>query len=60
MTDEFGDLFYFVASMFSFDEIILKLHLLINVYATRSIIDPTPLEGGGTIYSNGFFLFRQF
>ena len=24
------------------------------------IFVPTPLEGGGTIYSNGFFLFRQF
>ena len=23
-------------------------------------IVPTPLEGGGAIYSNGFFLFRQF
>ena len=24
------------------------------------IFVPTPLEGGGTIYSNGFLLFRQF
>ena len=24
------------------------------------LIVPTPLVGGGTIHSNGFFLFRQF
>ena len=26
----------------------------------RKLIVPTPLKGGGTIYSNGFFLFSQF
>ena len=30
------------------------------VVVKQSFIVPTPLEGGGTIYSNGFFLFRQF
>ena len=26
------------------------------IYDFRSFIVPTPLEGGGTIYSNGFFV----
>ena len=28
--------------------------------AVQWLIVPTPLEGGGTIYSTGFFLFSQF
>ena len=31
-----------------------------KAYRNNTIIVPTPLEGGGTIYSNGFFLFSQF
>ena len=42
-----------------------KVHFLIFCISSMIpsyIIVPTPLEGrgGGTIYSNGFFLFREF
>ena len=42
----------------------LKLSRLVGGFKIyRPLIVPTPIEGGGgggTIYSNGFFLFRQF
>ena len=31
-----------------------------HVGVKADVVVPTPLEGGGTIYSTGFFLFRQF
>ena len=33
---------------------------LLNEIVDKLLFVPTPLEGGGTIYSTGFFLFRQF
>ena len=34
-------------------------YLISNLESANSVV-PTPLEGGATIYSNGFLLFRQF
>ena len=34
--------------------------MMLELVLPGRIIVPTPLVGGGTIYSYGFFLFRQF
>ena len=40
---------------------IVRCQLLVgSTYENTVFIVPTPLEGGGTIYSTGFFLFSQF
>ena len=54
-------------SLFAFRYVNLKLSLINEMsppfpweLTFNLFFVPTPLVGGGTIYSNGFFLFRQF